>query len=212
MGDQFFLGQRTGLLPRQEVAGQFPTLRDVRDKWYDGDTANLSIGQGRISVTPLQMALMTSAVANGGVIYWPRIVSRVEPVDPDASSKMTMIPKGKIRGHLQVRPENLKALQYAMWTDVQQEGGTGRRARIEGFDIGGKTGTAEVKSRGKRDKITWFVSYGPTENPRYAVVIMIESGVSGGKTCAPIAKQIYEALLERETELANRPAGFLPSN
>ena len=212
MGDQFFLGQRTGLLPRQEVAGQFPTLRDVRDKWYDGDTANLSIGQGRISVTPLQMALMTSAVANGGVIYWPRIVSRIEPVDPDASSKMTMIPKGKIRGHLQVRPENLKALQYAMWTDVQQEGGTGRRARIEGFDIGGKTGTAEVKSRGKRDKITWFVSYGPTENPRYAVVIMIESGVSGGKTCAPIAKQIYEALLERETELANRPAGSLASN
>jgi len=212
MGNQFFLGQRTGLLPRQEVAGQFPTLGDVQDGWYDGDTANLAIGQGRISVTPLQMALMTSAVANGGVIYWPRIVSRIEPVDPDASREMTIFPKGKVRGRLRVQKKHLEAVQHAMWADVQEEGGTGREAAINGFELGGKTGTAEIKSRGKRDKITWFVSYGPTINPRYAVVVMIESGQSGGKTCAPIAKKIYESLLAREAQMAGHQTGSFANN
>ncbi len=213
MGSQFFLGQRTGLLPRQEVAGQFPSHDTVRRDWYDGDTANLAIGQGRLSVTPLQMAMMTATVANGGTAYWPRLVERITPVDPDAAAQTITHPSGRIRSQLNVAPQNLAAVQHAMWADVHEEGGTGRAVAIEGFAIGGKTGTAEIKGTdGSRDKVTWFISYGPCESPRYAVVVMVESGASGGKTCAPIAKKIYQALIARETAEPGRRAGALARN
>ena len=132
MGNQFFLGQRTGLLPRQEVAGQFPTFNEVRRNWRDGDTANIAFGQGRITVTPLQMGLMTAAIANGGRVFRPRLVTRIESADPDAFTDTMTFPQGKIRGQLRVNPSNLEAVQYAMWADVHEEGGTGRRAKIEG--------------------------------------------------------------------------------
>ncbi len=213
MGDQFFLGHRTGLLPRQEVAGQFPTRDGVHRDWYDGDTANLAIGQGRLSVTPLQMALMTATVANGGTHYWPRLIERVEPADSAASAQTERIPAGRIRGRLNVSPQSLAAVQHAMWADVHEEGGTGRAAFMEGFAIGGKTGTAEIKDAdGSRDKVTWFVSFGPVESPRYAVVVMIEGGASGGKTCAPIAKKIYQALRAREGAPPARRTGPLARN
>jgi len=197
MGQQFFLGQRTGLLPGQESAGQFPDLTRVRRGWSDGDTANLAIGQGPITVTPLQMALVTATIANGGTIYWPRLVARIESPDPNEAAKALHFPKGRVRGRLAVRPKNLKIIQQAMRADVADNGGTGRRARIDGYEVCGKTGTAEVMGPGKRDKVAWFVSYGPFQDPRYVVVVMIESGASGGNTCAPIAKKIYQALLER---------------
>ena len=196
MGNQFFLGQRSGLLPRQEVAGQFPTLEEVRGNWRDGDTANIAIGQGRITVTPLQMGLMTAAVANGGRIFWPRLVARIEPADPDAFIEAMSFPKGKVRGQLRVNPRNLKALQHAMWADVHEESGTGWRSKIESYAVCGKTGTAEVRSGGRRDKITWFASYAPYKHPRYAIVVMVESGISGGRTCAPIAKKMFECFHE----------------
>ena len=211
MGNQFFLGQRSGLLPRQEVAGQFPTLEEVRRNWHDGDTANIAIGQGPITVTPLQMGLMTAAIANGGRIFQPRLVARIEPPDPDAFIEAMTFPKGKIRGQLRVNPHNLAAVQHAMWADVHEEGGTGRRAKIEGYAVCGKTGTAEVRSSGRRDKITWFASYAPYERPRYAVVAMLESGISGGHT-APVAKKIFEALRDRDIELSRRPNGALANN
>ncbi|MBL67812.1 MAG: hypothetical protein CMO74_05070 [Verrucomicrobiales bacterium] len=205
MGNQFFLGQRTGLLPRQEVAGQFPTLGEVRNGWRDGDTANIAIGQGRITVTPLQMGIMTAAVANGGRVFWPRLVARVEPADPDAFTDAMTFPQGRIRGQLRVTPRNLAAVQHAMWADVHEEGGTGKRAMIDDYAVCGKTGTAEIRGGGRRDKITWFSSYAPYKQPRYAVVVMIESGVSGGKTCAPIAKKIFEALRDRDRRSPRTP-------
>lgn len=212
MGNQFFLGQRTGLLPRQEVAGQFPTLDEASSGWRDGDTANIAIGQGRITVTPLQMGLMTAAVANGGRMFWPRLVDRIEPADPDAFIDAMTFPQGKIRGQLHVAPRHLAALQHAMWADVQEDGGTGRRAHIKNYEVCGKTGTAEVRSRGRRDKVTWFASFAPYQQPRYAVVVMVESGISGGRTCAPVAKKIYEALRDRDRESASHPGGPLAHN
>jgi cell division protein FtsI/penicillin-binding protein 2 len=86
-----------------------------------------------------------------------------------------------------------------MLADVEDADGTGRRAAVSGYRIGGKTGTAEVK-QGRRlvDKITWFAAFGPYEQPRYAVVVMVESGASGGYTCAPVAAQIFKAIRDRE--------------
>jgi penicillin-binding protein 2 len=88
-----------------------------------------------------------------------------------------------------------------MRADVADDDGTGKRARIEGYQVCGKTGTAEVKSPRKgRYDITWFASFAPFKNPRYAVVVMVERGASGGLTCAPAAKKIYEALIKRDKQ------------
>ena len=78
LGQRLHLGERTGLLNRQETAGSFPTLNVVRRGWIAPDTALLCIGQGRIDVTPLQIAVMVGAVANGGKVLWPRLVQRIE--------------------------------------------------------------------------------------------------------------------------------------
>jgi penicillin-binding protein 2 len=94
-----------------------------------------------------------------------------------------------------VKQKSLAVVQEAMYADVAEEEGTGRAAAIEGYDVCGKTGTAEVRGGGK---ITWFASYAPYKKPRYAVVVMAENGTSGGKTCAPIAKEIFEALKARD--------------
>jgi penicillin-binding protein 2 len=82
-----------------------------------------------------------------------------------------------------------------MLADVEEADGTGHRAAVAGWRVGGKTGTAEVKHpvEGKR-KDTWFVSFAPYENPRYVVVVLVENGVSGGATCAPIAQKIHQAI------------------
>ena len=199
IGQQLFLGQRTGLLPGQEAKEQFPTMAQVNQGWSDGDTANIAIGQGPITVTPLQMALVTATVANGGTVYHPRLVDRIESPDPSLQPHALRFPKGKRRGQLIVRPENLAIIRDAMRADVADDDGTGKRARIEGYEVCGKTGTAEVRSPSEgRYKITWFTSFAPFENPRYAVVVMVERGVSGGRTCAPAARKIYEALIERD--------------
>jgi cell division protein FtsI/penicillin-binding protein 2 len=88
-----------------------------------------------------------------------------------------------------------------MIADVEEAGGTGRQAAVPGMRIGGKTGTAQVrKAGGKMDHITWFTSMGsvnPDEPPEYVVVVMVESGVSGGTTCAPVAARIYRHLQQR---------------
>jgi penicillin-binding protein 2 len=207
LGNQFFLREKTGLLARQEAKPQFPTLADVHNRrnWQDGDTANLAIGQGPITVTPLQMTVMTAAVANGGKVFSPRVVDRITPVDPTRANEAKIFPPAKVRGTLKVKPENLAHVQRAMLADVSDDDGTGKRARIEGFAVCGKTGTAEVRNREGRHKITWFASYGPFEKPKYAVVVMVERGASGGLSCAPAARKIYEALIARDNP--NRIAG-----
>ena len=195
MGQQFHLGKLASLLPGQETAGQFPSLKDVSRGWSDGDTANLSFGQGPITVTPLQMASMTAAVANGGTFYHPRIIDRITPSNTKNNKSPITFPQSVIRSQLFVRAKNLEIIREAMHADVFDPDGTGHTARIEGYNICGKTGTAQA-GRGK--KITWFTSFAPYKQPEYTVVVMVENGISGGKTCAPIAKEIYEALIFRD--------------
>ena len=199
MGEQFHLGKKTGLLPEQETAGQFPSIKRVRDHWSKGDTANLCIGQGEITVTPLQMAIMTSAIANGGTIYHPRVVDRIQSTNPNIKENTIRFRRAQKRSQLLIkRTDSLKIIREAMFADVAEEEGTGQPAMIPDYNICGKTGTAEVKKPGDFHKITWFVSFGPFEKPKYAVVVMVERGVSGGKTCAPIAKEIYEVLINQK--------------
>lgn len=207
MGRRFRLGRRTGIALGSENAGFFPdeaflrSLKSRRTPWNDGATANLSIGQGYLTMTPLQAAVMTAALANGGRLLRPRLVLAVEPSEAGGTAGRVFEPV--VEGTVGARPRDLQLVRSAMLADVEEREGTGREANLPGFRVGGKTGTAEIK-RGRQleDKITWFVSFAPYEAPRYAVVVVIESGSSGGRTSAPVARQIYLALQQREAATA----------
>ncbi|MGA9776733.1 MAG: peptidoglycan D,D-transpeptidase FtsI family protein [Limisphaerales bacterium] len=200
MGEKFHFGERTGLPTRQETAGIFPTLDQVQSAdWHDGDSANICFGQGEMAVTPLQMAVAYAAIANGGKVLWPRLVQRIEPQDPTSSEAPTVFPSGVVRGELDAHPRNLRILRDDMLAETEDPEGTGRAAQVPGLHICGKTGTAQVMNEHNQeiDRTTWFASFAPYENPRYAVVVMVESGTYGGPTCAPIAHDIYEEILKK---------------
>lgn len=210
-GNEFGLGDRTGLLgTRQEVSGYFPEpgqrFKKDGSLWMEGDTANLCIGQGEIAVTPLQLAVMTSAIANGGKVFRPRVVVRLDGGDTDAVPKI--YPAAEIVNEVRMNPQHLQVIHEAMLADVAEKGGSGVEAFVPGFNVCGKTGTAQVKRPqsmgGGMDHVTWFASYAPFESPRYAVIVMIESGSSGGGTCAPKAGYIYKKI----QQLEQRPIGL----
>jgi penicillin-binding protein 2 len=205
MGNRFFLGQAPGL-PLSENRGLFPTQEWIsRRPWNDGDTANLCIGQGNIAVTPVQMAVMTSAVANGGKVFKPRLVKRVEPFDKVANPEDIEEFETELRGNIKVHANNLRVIQNAMLADTEDPEGSGYHAfnpggrrKLNHFRVGGKTGTAQVIGPGFKDYVTWFVSFGPIDSPRYAVVVVIESGSSGGITCAPISQKVFQDIEQIE--------------
>ena len=204
LAGKFHFGDTNGLPTRQETRGNLPTLSRVHSGWRDGDTANVSIGQGEIAITPMQMAVAYSAIANGGTVLWPRLVERIEPQDPASGEVATNFPSGLVRDNLGVHPRSLKILHDAMLAETEDPEGTGHPAVVPGLRICGKTGTAQVEDAHNRviDHTMWFASFAPYENPKYAVVVMVESGISGGVTCAPIAHDIYAAILKKE----NAPA------
>ena len=197
MAGKFHLGERTGLRTGQETTGVFPALKQVRNAdWRDGDSANICIGQGEMAVTPMQMAVAYAAIANGGTVLKPRLVEKIE--DPVSGETLTNFPSGLVRDHLGVSARNLNLLRDAMLAETVE--GTGKPAQVPGLQICGKTGTAQVMNALNQeiDRTTWFASFAPYENPHYSVVVMVESGTFGGPTCAPIAHDIYEAILHSE--------------
>jgi penicillin-binding protein 2 len=202
MGERLHFGEATGIQLGQDSAGILPTLDYIRKNlggWSEGDTANLCIGQGYLAVTPLQMAVATAAVANGGKVLWPQLVLSIEPQDAliDPSRRRGVQPR--IRDQLPVTLRTLSLIQNAMLADTEDADGTGTSARVPGYRVCGKTGTAQVQKHNKLDHHTvWFASYAPYENPHYAVVVMVDYGQSGGASCAPVAGKIYRALKYRD--------------
>ena len=188
--------------------------------WVESDVAFTSIGQ-KTPVTPVQVACFISAIANGGTLYWPRVVAShlVSPetgeIDPEKK-----VEKGRVRDVVSVNPKHLEIIRHAMLMDTEHpdanayaaffhRNGTPISPLLANFRVAGKTGTAERDESGVRDKVTWFASYGPYENPRYAVIVMVEGGASGGKTCAPVAQQIYEAIVKSEQATPAKTLGRL---
>jgi len=194
--EAFGLGSPSGIDLGGERAGMVPFLDGRRRvdgrKWQAGDTVNMSIGQGQVLVTPMQIARMMSAVANGGVLWRPRLVQRVERVDGSlaysSSSKMT--------GRVDLSPIVWAFLRQAL-SGVVNEGGTGGAARIPGIDVAGKTGTAQSVNKSdsaKGQDHAWFASFAPAQDPEVVVVVLVERGGKGGQVAAPIARQIYQAI------------------
>jgi penicillin-binding protein 2 len=207
LGRHFHLGERIGLGTRQETTGLFPSESKIKSGWNDGDTANLCIGQGWIDVTPIQMCVVACALANGGKVLWPRMVDHIVPQNPLAGGQPIYFPKSRVRDTIGVRASTLRILQEAMLDDTESPEGTAYLA-FRGSPLNaqlrvcGKTGTAQNEENGGITHTTWFLSFAPYEHPRYAVVVMVEmnTGGSGGVTCAPMAREVYEAILKAEQQ------------
>lgn len=197
------LGARTGVDIPGERAGRVPDedwKRRVNNEnptafpdplWYPGDSINMSIGQGDLIVTPLQMAAVYGAIANGGTVWKPRSVDRVQS---QTGAPIRQVPPEQI-GALPIPPEDISVLKEALFGVTTE--GTARVAfdgyPMERVAIAGKTGTGEVA--GKQDT-AWFVSFAPVENPEYVVAVVVEQGGHGGDTAAPIARLIYERIYD----------------
>ncbi len=191
----FGFGQPTGVDLSGEKLGIIPQPRAGRRgrrAFQAGDVANMAIGQGSLLVTPMQVARFMSAVANGGVLWKPRLVQRVER--PERG--VIWSDPGKVVGHVELSPMVWAVLRQGLW-GVVNEGGTGAAARIPGLDIAGKTGTAQTIANSKSEKgqdHAWFGAYAPAQNPEVVVVVFVERGGHGGAVAAPIARQILDAI------------------
>lgn len=205
------LGSLTGIKLCNEEKGLIPTSKWKKKRfgvsWQKGETLSIAIGQGYNLVTPLQMGVLISAVANGGILYRPRIIDKI--VSPKGNIIFSD-PK-EIKGKLPASEKTLNIVREGLWNVVNSPKGTAKIARVEGVVIRGKTGTAQVVSRKKNDnrKIeyedhlkphAWFVAYGEKENRQIAVTVIVEHGEHGSGTAAPIARDLIKAYFYGDTD------------
>ncbi len=167
-------------------------IRSARQKWYAGETISVAIGQGALTVTPLQMAYAIGGLATGGVWYTPHLVA--DPARRETPRRASF------------NPDNVAKVIYGMY-GVVNEGGTGARARVPGIEICGKTGTAQLASNEFMRKAGnelkdngWFVGFAPRDNPEIVVAVLWEGGLHGS-TAAPIARDVIKTYFDRK---ANR--------
>lgn len=201
--EMFRFGQKTGIdLPGEEV-GTRPSkewkLERYGERWYPGDTVPISIGQGYVVVTPLQLASVVAAVANGGKIFRPMLVKKI--FSPQRSAVQEFAPT-MIRAVPVAQKIFEKVRGYAVEV-VNHKKGTGWRAKLEPVLVGGKTGTAQVGALGKEalgDRFkdhAWFVAFAPADNPTIALAAIVENSGHGGRFAAPVAKTVLEAYFRK---------------
>jgi penicillin-binding protein 2 len=207
--EAFGLGKPTNIDLPGEKAGLVPTEAWKRDRfggsWYAGETLSLAIGQSYILVTPLQLVNLMSAIANGGVLLKPQIAKRVEDLEKNIVEEY---PPQEI-GHLPISPKTLEELREALVGVTKENSGTGRGAHIEGMEVAGKTGTAQVVrlKDGERQRTedmpynlrdhAWFVAYVAAYSP-LAVVVLVEHGGHGGAAAVPLAREMIKKYLSFE--------------
>jgi penicillin-binding protein 2 len=200
----FGLGSPTGIDFPAEKAGLIPSPIWNRQRfgrpWTGGDTVNTAIGQGQVLVTPLQVARMMSAVANGGIVWKPRLLQRVE----GPNGALLYAEPTRMAGQVDLSPVVWAFLRSALAEVVSK--GTGTGARIPTVHVAGKTGTAQSVARSRADRgqdHAWFASFAPADDPEIVVVVLVEGGGKGGQVAAPIARKIYEVIfLEKVAMLA----------
>ncbi len=199
------LGRKTGIDLNGEKAGLVPdsrwSLQARGAPWYPGETISVATGQGPILVSPLQMAVMMAAVANGGHLIRPHLVRSAEGAP-------------RVADRLPLAAEHLDLVRDALRGVVNEPGGTGNAAAIAGFEVAGKTGTAQVVAQERRIKNeelapenrdhAWFASFAPAGDPRLVVVVFVENGGAGSRAAAPLARALYDQFFE--ADLARRAA------
>ncbi|MBL9146045.1 MAG: penicillin-binding protein 2 [Verrucomicrobiaceae bacterium] len=205
-GRMLGVGEKTGIELEDEDPGVLPTrewfqLHQPNENWKSpGLLANTSIGQGFVLATPLQMCSVAATVANGGKSYKPHLLKRVM-----AGTQLVSEHAPELRSDLEaegISSKNIELIRNGMWKVVNGSNGTGKAAQIPelpGVEVAGKTGTAQfwrkVKGEKTPDNHTWFISFAPYNQPRFAVCVLIQGGKSGGGCAAPVAKRVLSQSL-----------------
>lgn len=189
----FGLGDKMGIDIPGEASGFIPSkewkIDKLGEKWYTGNDYHASIGQGFITSTALQIANYISAIANGGTLYEPRVVSKIIDLNQNITNNSSVI----LRSNL-ISPEVIKIVQEGMRQTVTS--GSARSLNDLPVSVAGKTGTAQF---GNEDKThAWFVSYAPYENPEIAMVVFVEGGGEGSSSAVPVTKDVYKWYFSRE--------------
>lgn len=182
---------KKGLIPTKEWKRNY-----FKQSWFNGETAIAAIGQGYVLTTPLQLAIMTAAVANGGKVLRPQVVKRIEDLD----GQIIFNAKPETVSTLDLPPSIFNAVRQGMEAVVNEEHGTGAACRIPGLRVAGKTGTSQViqsrtavasgDPKNLRDHAL-FVAYAPADKPKIAVAVIVEHGGHGGSAAAPVARAIF---------------------
>jgi penicillin-binding protein 2 len=201
------LGVKSGIDLPNELQGLVPSTewkqRVKKEKWYAGETISVGIGQGAVAVTPVSMAVYMATLANGGTRVTPHLL---KAVDDGNGWKPVAAPRPKSR--VALKEETIQAIRDGLWL-VVNGAGTGRRAQIAGYDVSGKTGTAQVislegaksaKGRTVKDLRDngWFVFFAPRDNPQIAGVVFVEHGGHGGITASPIARHVMDTFFAKK--------------
>lgn len=199
-GHMVGLGSRTGIDLPGEVEGIMPSRewkrKTLGQPWYDGETISVSIGQGPVDVTPIQLARAIGIIATGKTpqLHLTRDADREVPVNLPISAP-------------QFSAENLAVVRQGMWRSVN-DGGTGRGARVPDFSVCGKTGTAQTIGREALERLpeedrarfethAWFVGFAPKESPEIVVAVIVQGGGGGGSKAAPLAGKIFQKYYDK---------------
>ena len=208
--ESFGFGSRTGIELINEKSGLVPSSawkkKALGERWYEGETISVSVGQGYMLATPLQLANAYAAIANGGTLYTPQLVEKIES---GGRTLRESAPKPKSR--LSVSERNLSHIKEGLLGVVNDKEGTARSLRFARLGIAGKTGTAQVKKMVERERDVekieyryrdhaWFAGYAPYDNPQIAVAVIVEHGGFGSASAAPIAREIFKAYLAPEPD------------
>lgn len=200
----FGLGELTGIDLPSEKKGLVPStewkLEAKKERWYPGETLSVSIGQGYLSVTPLQQAVLANTVANSGVMVRPRILTGILS---DREKRVYLFAPVETRT-LGLQESTLNILKEALRGVVYDPGGTGGAARSALVGIAGKTGTAQVVGRRMSGVVpsrfndhAWFVAFAPVNKPEITVAVLVEHGGHGGSAAAPVAKKVIEEYFKK---------------
>lgn len=207
---KFGFGEQTGIGINNESAGRVPTKEWHRkhgpDGYQYGFALNTIIGQGDTLTSPLQVALAYAAIANGGDLYYPRLIDEVRT----RQGKTLFEFESRRRKHIDMAPEHLEAIRRGLWAVVNEDKGTANAVKLKDVEVAGKTGTAQVHKIGQvrianRDKDfrlrdhAWFASYAPADNPELVIVVFLQHGGHGGSDAAPVAMEIYDKYFSRDT-------------
>lgn len=210
---RYGFGEKTGISLNSESAGRVPTKEWHRTNspngYQHGFALNSVLGQGNTMATPLQVALAYGAIANGGDLYYPRIVSEIRNARGDTLFEYP----AKIRRPLGFEKTTLTAIQQGLESVVNEKGGTAYSHRLEGIDAAGKSGTAQVHAIGSvrvanRDKAfqlrdhAWFVAYAPIKNPEIVVAVFLQHAGSGSGEASPVAFEVIKAYFDRKKRRA----------
>jgi penicillin-binding protein 2 len=204
---QFGFGQKTGIDMDGELSGVLPSrewkAKRSKQPWYPGETVIAGIGQGYNLATPLQLAVATAAIANGGTTYKPQLVSAI--IDSRTGQRRNIAPEVIADAH--IPPEQLKTIVDAM-IDVTRPGGTASVASAGApYLIAAKTGTAQVVGIRQNEKYNagnmqathrdhaLFIAFAPADAPKIAIAVLVENGGHGGTTAAPIARAVMDYYL-----------------